>query len=224
MLCEIADMKRFGQTAESVLQGMRVQGLVMRELQHRMANTLTILQANCRVEFAGVADGSLQESLRKHEYHIHRLAELHHFLSRGAGHGEIEVASYFRPLCAVLGRALLAPLDLHFEAFIGDGILDGGTCEWLGLIVTELVTNAAKHGFPDGSGGCVRVELLALGENGWCCTVADNGCGMSKATRGTGSQILSALIELIDGHIGIETSAGGTSFTVLFPHSSPVLS
>ena len=210
MLCEANAMKRTGRP-------MSEEGLVMHELQHRMANSLAILQANCRVEFARVVDPELLQSLRKHELCILRLAELHRFLSRGAGHGEIEAADYFQPLCAVLSRSLLVPISVHCETFVGDGVLDSGTCEWLGLIVAELVMNAAKHAFPGRTDGRVRVDMYAPDGMAWCCTVSDNGCGMRNACGGAGSRIVNALVQLLDGQMAVDTGLGGTTVTIQFP-------
>jgi two-component sensor histidine kinase len=194
------------------------EGLVMRELQHRMANTLAILQANCRLELGGVADPELRERLRRHELRILRLSELHQFLSRGAGRGEIEAADYFRSLCDVLTRSILAPLALHCETFVGEGVLDAATCEWLGLIVAELVMNAAKHAFPERSDGRIRVEIYAPDGMAWCCTVADNGCGMRNAAAGgAGSRIVDALVQMLEGQIAIDTGPAGTAVTIRFP-------
>src|SRR5205085_9651900 len=92
------------------------QSVLLRELQHRMANTLAILQANCRLDFARIVGPELSESARRHERRILQLAEFHHFLSRGAGQGDVRALDYFEPLCAVLARSILAPKNLHCEA------------------------------------------------------------------------------------------------------------
>lgn len=194
---------------------------VLRELQHRMANTLAILQANCRVEFADVADPVLQQGLRRHEIRILRLAELHHFLSRGAGGGEIEAGAYFQSLCDVLSRSILAPLGIHCEVYVGEGILDATTCEWLGLIVSELVMNAAKHAFSGRAGGYIRVEVYAPDGMAWNCTVSDNGCGMRQASGGTGSRIVDSLVQMLEGRIAVDTGRGGTTTRICFPAPLP---
>lgn len=187
-----------------------------------MANTLAILQANCRQEFGRVADPVLKEGLRRHEIQILHLAELHHFLSRGAGRGEIEAADYFQPLCDVLSRSILAPLALRCEAFVGEGVLDASTCEWLGLIISELVMNAAKHAFPDRTEGRVRIEIYAPDGMAWCCTVADNGCGIGKtAAGGTGSRIVDTLVQMLDGQLAVDSGPSGTTIVLRFPAPLP---
>ena len=198
------------------------QAPVLRELQHRMANTLAILQANCRVEFASVSDPVLREGLRRHESRILRLAELHHFLSRGADRSEIKAADYFQSLCDVLRRSILGPLAIRCEFCAGEGVLDATTCEWLGLIVSELVMNAAKHAFPERTGGRIRVELYAPDGMAWCCTVSDNGCGMRKTTAaGAGSRIVDSLVRMLEGEMAIDSGAAGTAVTIRFPVPLP---
>lgn len=174
------------------------------------------------MEFSRVADPALKAGLRRHEIRILHLAELHHFLSRGAGRDEIEAADYFQPLCGVLSRSILEPLGLRCEAFVGEGVLDGSACEWLGLIISELVMNAAKHAFPGRTEGCVRIEISAPDGMAWCCTVADNGCGIGKtAAGGTGSQIVDTLVQMLDGQMAVDTGSSGTTIVLRFPATHP---
>jgi len=224
LLCEVHEMKQATPPVALFAQEMRTESLLMRELQHRMANTLSVLQAHCRLEFADVADPELRAGMLRHERRIHGLAELHQFFSRGAGAGQIVAADYFQPLCAVLCRVILTPLEIHCEASIGEGTLDATRCEWLGLIIAELVTNAAKHGFRDGGTGCVRIELTARDEFAWCCTVTDNGCGMLNTKAGAGSQILETLAQMLEGQMTIVTGSLGTSVTILFPAPTSAVS
>ena len=49
----------------------------------------------------------------------------------------------------------------------------------LGLIVTELVINALKHGFQEGAEGEILVSYDAQ-NSGWRLSVADNGSGARK--------------------------------------------
>lgn len=198
------------------------QGIALRELQHRLANTLAILQANCRLEFAGVDDPALRDALQRHEIRLFRLAELHGFLARGARCAKIEAAEYFQSLCDVLSRSILAPLSVHCEAIIGEGTLDGATCECLGLVVAELVMNAAKHAFTDQSYARIRIEAHAPDGLVWVCTVSDNGCGMRNTTaEGAGSRIVDALVQMLDGQLEIDSGPTGTAVTICFPAPLP---
>ena len=55
----------------------------------------------------------------------------------------------------------------------------------LGMIVNEVVSNAFKHGFPDGRAGKVEVTLARpLEGNEAVLTIADNGVGMSETPAG----------------------------------------
>ena len=52
----------------------------------------------------------------------------------------------------------------------------------LGLITTELLTNAYRYAFPDGAVGVIRVELTSHADIVEL-TVADNGVGLPQAER-----------------------------------------
>jgi len=192
-----------------------VSPIVMRELQHRVANTLTILNSSLRLELATFKVPGLEEALRRHEKHVVAVADLHRFFGRCSEASEISTEGYFQPLCTLLSESILAPLDLHCEVSVDKGLMRAEKCEFLGLVITELVLNAAKHAFPDNISGCVRIEIVERDER-WCCTVSDNGIGISRISPGSGSQIADGLVDALGGQLTIRTGTNGTAVSITF--------
>jgi two-component sensor histidine kinase len=85
--------------------------------------------------------------------------------------------------------------------------------------LAELVTNAAKHAFPNRNGGVIRIEI-AYREGSWCCTVADNGTGATGPLQGTGGRILEGLARSIQARLLGEAGRGGTRVTIVMPELS----
>jgi signal transduction histidine kinase len=147
-------------------------------------------------------------------------------------------------LGAMLRNAVLPASDaahekgLPFELAI-DGAAHGvwnGDAGRLGQVVAHLATNAVKFT----QAGAVRVEAEALSADGGLrIVVADTGAGIAEdelprlfekfsqgdnsATRryggaGLGLAIARALVELMGGHIGVESVVGeGSRFTITVP-------
>jgi len=190
--------------------------LVVREFQHRIANTLTVLNASLQLQFAAFSDPKLHEALRRHQEHILAVAELHRFFGAAPGTGNIAVEPYFQELCAILSRSVLAPLGLNCEAYVSSGVLPAEKCEWLGLVVAELAMNAAKHAFPGDVGGCVRIEMHPR-DAYWCCTVIDSGVGIRNVGPGGGSKITNSLVGALGGRLATRSGSNGTAITIVFP-------
>src|SRR5690606_18644828 len=67
----------------------------------------------------------------------------------------------------------------------------------LGVILTELVTNAIKYAYPEGGDGQVRIAFRGVGDGQARLSVADDGVGYAgegpaKGT-GLGSRIVKAM-------------------------------
>ena len=190
--------------------------LVNREAHHRMKNTLMLLAASVRRDFKGGNISELSAVAGRFERRIVAFGELYHLLSGGEDDEEISVAGLFEPLCEALSETILKPASVRCEAAIEDGKLSAAQGHRLGLIVSELVTNAAKHAFPDGEGGLIRVE--AFNCNGcWCFTVTDNGCGAAGSLQGTGGRILEGLARSIRGQLHCQSDQCGTRVTIMLP-------
>ena len=96
----------------------------------------------------------------------------------------------------------------------------------VGLVVNELVTNAAKHAYPEAEeGGVVRVALRCdQGRAEAALTVSDEGRGTDPAAAearraggGQGSDLLRHLARQLGGEAERGTPERGTSVTVRFP-------
>ena len=89
-------------------------------------------------------------------------------------------------------------------------MVDVDTAIPLGLITTELLTNAYRHAFPAGAAGIIRVEL-AVHAGIVELTVADNGVGPPKDERSsasTGLRLVQALAKQIGGTFAVNAGPG----------------
>jgi len=189
--------------------------IVMREFQHRVANTLEVLNSSLRQELVRFRVPGLKEALRRHEQQVVAIADLHRFFGRYPDAVQIPAEDYFQPLCALLSKSILAPLGLHCEVSVDRTPMRAEKSELLGLAIAELVLNAAKHAFTGRVSGCVRIELLAQ-EACWCCIISDNGIGMQNGTLGSGSKIIESLVDALGGRLGIRGGPAGTAVSITF--------
>ena len=86
-----------------------------------------------------------------------------------------------------------------------------------GLIVTELVINSIKHGFPGGRKGRIVVAYV-LGGTGWRLTVFDDGVGRAPgapARTGLGTSIVEALARSMKANVEISQSGSGAATTIV---------
>ena len=91
----------------------------------------------------------------------------------------------------------------------------------LGLIVTELVINALKHGFPGDEKGEILVKYEAQ-NSGWQLSVSDNGSGPKEEAgepphTGLGTSIVEALAHQLNGMVHKSSGPQGTIVTITAP-------
>ena len=94
--------------------------------------------------------------------------------------------------------------------------LQGERCWKLGLIVSELLTNVARHALFDDRHPEAKVKLLVAG-NVVRCAVSDNGSASDLIVRGRGLTIVGELANSLGGRIHASSAAEGTSFLLTFP-------
>jgi two-component sensor histidine kinase len=100
--------------------------------------------------------------------------------------------------------------------------LDMDTAIPIGLILTELLSNALKHAFPTGKKGEIHVAVHTGIPGMLTLVVRDNGVGLPQdisveKSQSLGLQLVQLLTQQVKGTIEIKTSKG-TTVTITFPY------
>jgi two-component sensor histidine kinase len=162
--------------------------LMLRELDHRMKNNFQTVASLLRLQLRRTADEPARLALQEALNRVLSISEAHRNLyAAGNDLACVDMSVYLSDLCANLADALLLGELVRLECSVEPGALERDRAVAVGLIVNELVTNAAKHAFCDGKPGEIRVAF-AHHSDGYRLTVEDNGRGLPDdfATRGPG--------------------------------------
>jgi two-component sensor histidine kinase len=200
-------------------EGLLVQrGLLIREIHHRVRNNLQIACSLVRMS-AQRAPAAAQPMFEDILGRLSAFSHLHSRIYASAAIDRIDAAAYLGDILADVGTALGAAehhvrIEQQVEAFP----LDVDKAVPVGLIATELLTNALRYAFPDGASGEIRIALTRR-DDSLELTVADSGVGLPTAqapATSTGLRLVQALVHQLKGTFEI-TSGRGVTCRVAFP-------
>lgn len=204
---DVTERKRLERERDEALEKHK---WLLAELNHRVKNHLQMVTALLALQ-AAAADAALQEEFEQAIRRIETVAELHGRLYRDGTQGAVDLSAYLADICEGLERSLLEgrPIQLAWSAPPAELALDRAVP--LGLIVNELVTNAIKHAFPDGSGGRIAVRLEASAGRARL-EVSDDGLGLPAdvADKGFGTRLVQGLARQIGATLTLAEGAGTT--------------
>jgi two-component sensor histidine kinase len=188
--------------------------LLLRELNHRINNELT--SAICAVSVKAVQSDSatVKAALLDVVDLLHQCADVHRALH--IPDRLTDAARYLQQVCFSITKYRLDRLAIHVLFSADDLRLEGERCWKLGLIVSELLTNVARHAQFDARHPELRVELMLAG-NVVKCRVSDNGSAPEPIRRGRGLTIVGELVSSLGGHVHTSCAAEGSYFLLTFP-------
>ena len=195
--------------------------LLLREMQHRVGNSLQIIASILLMKARMVASQELRGHLEDAHDRVLAIASIQHSL-QGSLHDEtVALNAYLANLCNSLGKSMIdAGRPLSIEVTVAGGRAPSNRVVSLGLIVTELVINALKHAFPDQRAGKILVRY-DVERSGWRLSVSDDGVGRVAGDAGApphaglGTSIVDSLARQLDAHVEVSSSRHGTRVAVI---------
>ncbi|MEG3087443.1 sensor histidine kinase [Sphingomonas sp. PB4P5] len=187
---------------------------LLSEVNHRVANSLQLVSAMVGMQAGVLADGAARDALADTQRRIAAIAQVHRRLYTSNQVENVDMQEYLGALVAELGETWSTPDAPRTLSLSAEPIrLNTDRAVSLGVIVTELVSNACKYAYP-ARGGEVRVALNQDGDGHFVLAVEDDGIGMvpGAVPRGTGlgtkliramAQSLQSIVEYDSGHNGV---------------------
>lgn len=191
------------------------------EVNHRVKNSLASVASMLRAQ-ARTAGPEAKAPLLQAADRIHVIAAVHAMLYRSGAYESIDFATYLAELCDGLNASLLDESRIVLTVRAEPAHVAADVAGPLGMIVNELVTNAAKHAYPNGAGP-VRVSCAAV-DGCLRIVVSDDGVGLpaeglvhqGSRSKGLGARLIDALAQQVGARVLMRPGPGST-FVITAP-------
>jgi two-component sensor histidine kinase len=179
------------------------QAMLTREMSHRVKNSLASVVGLLRVQSHSAQSQEVRDALSDAASRITTIAQVHDHLWRSTKIGFVDIADFAGELCRKLQETVSHTVCCTF----GHLMISADKAIPLGLLINELVTNSAKHAYPDGCG-----EIHVSGERRGTdlhVDVSDRGIGLPKdfdidqPRASLGFKVIKSLVAQLDGRIAV---------------------
>ncbi len=187
----------------------------MREVQHRVKNHLSMVVSLVRMYGRGAGDA--RDQFNQLARRIESLQVLYQELSspeRRRNMDSVSLGAYVSRLAAAV-QALDGRPGLTVNVQVEDADIAADTAINLGMVLSEVLTNALQHAFIGRETGRVAVSVKALPGASLRIMVEDDGAGMPEGVEwpestSVGGTVIAGLIRQLNGTLNVTSGATGT--------------
>jgi two-component sensor histidine kinase len=196
--------------------------LYLDEVMHRVINDYSAMLSIVRLASSKVSDPESGKALNDLMQRLSAGATFFRALSPpfdpSPRHLDLELGE----VCGALTASILAENAIRLKFSADCVCVNAQKCWKICLVVSELITNAAKHAFHGREEGSIVVELSTW-EGTIHCAVIDDGSAPAMIAPGRGSSIVEAITAELGGTIVRNYTSRGSAVVLLVPHSEFVV-
>ena len=205
---------------EELQTSLREKENLLREIHHRVKNNLQVIASLLFFRVKKLVDPASAEVFEEVREQLRSMMLVHEKLYRSNNLARVDFGEYLCTLVPEIAKVRAAKTQVKVSVEAAHVLLPIETAIPCCQYVSELITNALKHGFPDAREG--RVEVTLYQDAGsLVLTVSDDGVGLPKGfdpthTDSFGWQLIHALAEQMGGTIDVERESG-TAVRLILP-------
>ncbi|MBV8925100.1 MAG: response regulator [Bradyrhizobium sp.] len=198
--------------------------VLLREVNHRVGNSLQIIASLLHLQASSSPQQDVKAALTNAMGRVAAVAQVHRRLYTSQDLKSVLLNQYLDALLEDLRRSAegnrMSRLTLEADSIE----IDPDRAVAIGIIVNELIMNAVKYAYPDGSGP-IHVELRGDGDD-LALSIADEGVGLDAGrsdprSTGMGQRIVSAMAAKLEASVERDGAHSGTRIVVRFSRHKP---
>ncbi len=193
--------------------------MLLREVNHRVGNSLQIIASLLNLQAGSSQDEDVKAALTNAMGRVTAVSQVHRRLYTSHNLKTVMLNQYLEALMEDLRRSTEGNRMSQLILKAVPVEIDPDRAVAIGMMINELVMNAVKYAYPDGSGP-IHVELQVR-NNDVELSITDNGVGLEvKAdprSTGLGQRIISAMATKLEAALERDPMHKGTRIVIQFP-------
>ncbi|MUH38168.1 hypothetical protein D9O36_20160 [Zobellia amurskyensis] len=192
---------------------------LLREIHHRVKNNLQITSSLINMQKRKLVSKEAITALQDSQARISAIALTHQKIYQDKDSKAVNLHEYLKDLMEYQNK--ISP-TFTYKINCPEISIDLDRAVPLALIISELVTNAVKHAYPDTTKyNELIIDVDVLDDGMAAFSIKDNGKGLPENfaienAEGIGFDIIKALCRQISAEFSYDSSDSGTHFTVTF--------
>jgi two-component sensor histidine kinase len=197
--------------------------LLLRELQHRVMNSLTLLSSLLEMQRRSTNSSVAKENLANARDRVIAMGTVYRQLYQTQTLEYVEFSEFLRTICSTSGSAYVGAKRPSIEVKADSLELSSQHAIALGMLTHELITNALKHAFSEGQSESVKVTLKHKKRRDIELSIADRGRGLptgfkiDNKSSSLGMKIVASTVRQLGGTLEINGLNPGTEFVIHLP-------
>ncbi|RZW05524.1 MAG: PAS domain-containing protein [Rhodobacteraceae bacterium] len=191
------------------------------EIQHRVKNHLSMIVGLIRMQ---ARTSERPEEFNDISRRVESLQLLYEEMTAArvrSNEDRIQLGSYLGRVAAAIAHIDGRP-GVRMNVDVAPLEVETDTAVRIGLIVSEILTNAMQHAFIDQRSGLVELRVTATDEGGVRATITDDGVGLPDgqcwpSETSLGGRIIAGLCEGLNATLDASSGAVGMVFTLEVP-------
>ena len=192
---------------------------LLAEMNHRVANSLALVTSLLRLQAGTAQHEETRQVLQETQSRISAIAGMHRSLYSNDKISSVDMKPYISTLVNDLSSTVSGPESgLQISIDLDEIELPADRAVSVGMIVTELATNALKYAYPEGEEGEIRIIFKRVDEKNARLAVEDDGAGLASSSEvkpgnhktGLGTRIVRSMADAIGNGIQYPPTDRGT--------------
>ncbi|MCF6367736.1 sensor histidine kinase [Rhizobium halophilum] len=211
-----AELRKAKEKADQEIRlGKERAEVLLAEVNHRVANSLALVAALIRLQVSNSKSEDVKEALTETQARITAIAGMHRSLYTSDDVRTVEMDKYLGTLVKEVQNSVNMEQQGPTIQLKADPLsLSSDRAVSVGMIVTELLTNAIKYAYPEGGEGDVRVAFTAQSPEQALLVVEDDGIGWREGDTpqgtGLGSRIVKSMAATLGSTVEYKSLSKGT--------------